>query len=112
LVWFQQIHQPNGSSKLIHSFPFFHSILTLFAVTPGNKGAAVVAGLNVIVFAIIAILAHREKVQKKRNGILQSPATILDSETQSTDDGNEKSNGVEKATVTVRDEEIPPVKKS
>ena len=52
LVWFQQIHQPN--------------------VTPGNRAAAVVAGLNVIVFGIIAVLANRERLQKKRRGELDS----------------------------------------
>ncbi|OIW22625.1 putative pantothenate transporter liz1 [Coniochaeta ligniaria NRRL 30616] len=50
LVWFQQIHQPN--------------------VTPGNRAAAVVGGFNVIVFSTIAFLAHREKLQKKRNNQL------------------------------------------
>ena len=39
-------------------------------VTPGNRAAAVVAGLNVIVFSAIAYLAHREKLQKKRNNQL------------------------------------------
>ncbi|RVX66581.1 hypothetical protein B0A52_09458 [Exophiala mesophila] len=44
LVWFQQVHQPN--------------------VTPGNRGAAVVAGFNVLVFSTIAFLANRERKQK------------------------------------------------
>jgi ACS family pantothenate transporter-like MFS transporter len=34
----------------------------------------VVAGFNVIVFAVIAILAHREKLRKKRNHQLQAAA--------------------------------------
>ncbi|KAJ4512987.1 hypothetical protein HRR78_002834 [Exophiala dermatitidis] len=51
LVWFQQIHQPN--------------------VTPGNRAAAVMAGFNVLVFSTIAVLAHREKMKKKRQGQLQ-----------------------------------------
>ena len=55
LVWFQQIHQPN--------------------VTPGNRAAAVVAGFNVIVFGIIAVLAHRERLQKKRRGEIDSAST-------------------------------------
>ncbi|KAH8586080.1 putative pantothenate transporter liz1 [Bisporella sp. PMI_857] len=59
LVWFQQVHQPN--------------------VTPGNRGAAVVAGLTVIVFTIIAVLAHREKIQKKRNGELGANVALPDS---------------------------------
>lgn len=50
LVWFQQIHQP--------------------FVTPGNRAAAVVASFNIIVFSTIAILAHREKLAKKRNNAL------------------------------------------
>lgn len=55
LVWFQQIHQPN--------------------VTAGNRAAAVVAGLNVIVFGIIAVLANRERLQKKRHGEVDSTST-------------------------------------
>jgi ACS family pantothenate transporter-like MFS transporter len=72
LVWFQQVQQPN--------------------VTAGNKGAAVVAGLNVIVFIIIALLAHREKVEKKRKRLLEpSPAlSVTDSSAQSIEDGGEK----------------------
>jgi MFS transporter, ACS family, pantothenate transporter len=42
-------------------------------VTPGNKAAAVVAGLNVLVFITIAVLAHREKLAKKRAGTLPNP---------------------------------------
>ncbi|EPE33309.1 MFS general substrate transporter [Glarea lozoyensis ATCC 20868] len=84
LVWFQQIHQPN--------------------VTPGNRGAAVVAGLNVLVFSLITYLAHREKLQKKRNGQLAPTNGVLDSETQSTD-------GDEKKAVVVGDKEIVPVEK-
>jgi len=55
LVWFQQVNQPN--------------------VTPGNRAAAVVAGINVLVFILITYLAHKEKLQKKRNGGL-APASI------------------------------------
>lgn len=51
-------------------------VLTTRLVTPGNKAAAVVGGFNVIVFSTIAFLAHREKVQKKRNNQL---AVVVDS---------------------------------
>lgn len=51
-MWFQQIHQP--------------------FVTPGNRAAAVVAGFNIIVFSIIALLAHREKLAKKRSNVSTS----------------------------------------
>jgi len=37
-----------------------------------------VGGLNVIVFAIIAVLAHNEKKQKKREGQLGPSSTISD----------------------------------
>ncbi|KAB5547251.1 putative pantothenate transporter liz1 [Coniochaeta sp. 2T2.1] len=60
LVWFQQVHQPN--------------------VTPGNRAAAVVGGFNVIVFSTIAFLAHREKMQKKRNNqlaVVDSSESVL-----------------------------------
>lgn len=46
-----------------------------WTVTPGNRAAAVVGGFNVIVFATIAVLAHREKLQKKRNHRLENPST-------------------------------------
>jgi ACS family pantothenate transporter-like MFS transporter len=60
-------------------------------VTPGNRGAAVVAGFNVIVFATIAVLAHREKVQQKRNGELHSPAdTEIHSRTNSNNASSKK----------------------
>jgi ACS family pantothenate transporter-like MFS transporter len=49
-----------------------------------------VAGLNVIVFIIIAVLAHREKIQKKRNGELNAASVSLDSPSPSIDDGSEK----------------------
>ncbi|KAL6249511.1 hypothetical protein RBB50_003364 [Rhinocladiella similis] len=59
LVWFQQVHQPN--------------------VTAGNRAAAVVAGFNIIVFATIAVLAHREKIRKKRNGQLEVEVSCVES---------------------------------
>ena len=53
------------------SEPSWSRVLTVaILVTPGNRAAAVVAGLNVIVFSAIAYLAHREKLQKKRNNQL------------------------------------------
>jgi ACS family pantothenate transporter-like MFS transporter len=63
-----------------------------------------VAGLNVLVFSLITYLAHREKLQKKRNGQLAPANGVLDSETQSTD-------GDEKKAVVVADKEITPVEK-
>lgn len=49
-----------------------------------------VAGLNVIVFTIITLLAHREKVQKKRSGELKHASASLDSATGVINDGSEK----------------------
>ncbi len=49
-----------------------------------------VAGFNVIVFTIIAVLAHREKIQRKRAGELKPASASLDSSTPNSDDGNEK----------------------
>ncbi|TAQ86071.1 hypothetical protein B7494_g5617 [Chlorociboria aeruginascens] len=69
LVWFQQVHQPN--------------------VTPGNRAAAVVGGITVIVFIVIAVLAHREKKQKKRDGELPT-SNSLDSSIPSLNDEDEK----------------------
>jgi ACS family pantothenate transporter-like MFS transporter len=37
-------------------------------VTSGNRAAAVVAGLNIIIFSSIAFLARKEKLAKKRDG--------------------------------------------
>lgn len=59
-------------------------------VTPGNRGAAVVAGLNVIVFTIIAVLANKEKKQKKRNGELKSLSNASDSPTPTISHADEK----------------------
>ncbi|KAN0104087.1 putative pantothenate transporter liz1 [Hyaloscypha variabilis] len=77
LVWFQQVDQPN--------------------VTPGNRGAAVVAGINVLIFTLITYLAHREKLQKKRNGGL-APASVSSDVIPGVEDTNEK-------RVTLGDEE-------
>ena len=77
LVWFQQVHQPN--------------------VTPGNRAAAVVAGINVLIFTLITWLAHKEKLQKKRNGGL-APASIASDSSPATEEGNEK-------RLQIRDEE-------
>ncbi|KAI8935617.1 hypothetical protein NX059_007146 [Plenodomus lindquistii] len=49
LVWFQQVHQP--------------------FVTPGNRGAAVVAGLNIVAFSLIAFLAQRDRRRFSRAGL-------------------------------------------
>jgi ACS family pantothenate transporter-like MFS transporter len=51
-----------------------------------------VAGLNVIVFTVIAVLAHREKIEKKRRGELgPAPAlSVTDSSARSIEDGGEK----------------------
>lgn len=43
-----------------------------------------------IVFTIITVLAHREKLQKKRNGELKHASASLDSAIGVIDDGNEK----------------------
>ncbi|KAF2444153.1 putative pantothenate transporter liz1 [Karstenula rhodostoma CBS 690.94] len=69
LVWFQQVHQPY--------------------VTPGNRAAAAVAGLNIIVFSAIALLAHREKLARKRNN--QVPDILDSPEPNPVDNGSEKS---------------------
>lgn len=63
-------------------------------VTPGNRGAAVVAGLNVIVFTIIALLAHREKIQKKRNNQFTSDSPVLEHSEASLSDAHEKGSPV------------------
>jgi ACS family pantothenate transporter-like MFS transporter len=61
-----------------------------YPVTPGNRAAAVVAGLNVIVFVAIAVLAHREKMQQKRAGQLELASSPPDSPSPSVEEGNEK----------------------
>jgi len=83
LVWFQQVHQPN--------------------VTPGNRAAAVVAGLNVIVFVLITYLAHREKLQKKRNGELHPDSVTSESPEPVLIDGSEKRSPL------VDEEDVSPV---
>ena len=44
-----------------------------------------IAGLNVIIFTVIALLAHREKKQKKRQGELTPPSDLSDSEARAVD---------------------------
>jgi hypothetical protein len=50
----------------------------------------VVGGFNVIVFTIIAILDHREKKQKRKNGELTRASILADSPTAGSVDGSEK----------------------
>jgi ACS family pantothenate transporter-like MFS transporter len=73
----------------------------LFVVTPGNRAAAVVGGLNVIVFIIIAVLDHREKIQKKRDGELNSASVSPESSAPSIGDVIERkgSLGVEEIAI-------------
>ncbi len=59
-------------------------------VTAGNRAAAVIAGLNVIIFTVITLLAHREKIQKKRDGQLKPSSTLSDPPSPGISDGNEK----------------------
>ena len=44
-----------------------------------------IAGLNVIIFTVIAVLAHREKKQKKRQGQLTPTSDLSDSEARAVD---------------------------
>jgi hypothetical protein len=48
-------------------------------VKPGNRGAAVISVLNILVFTAIDILAHRERKQKKRLGEVSPASAALDS---------------------------------
>ena len=58
-----------------------------------------------IVFTIMAVLAHREKIQKKRNGELRAPADPSDSSVASINYDGEKK-------VSLKDEEdVIPVRK-
>jgi ACS family pantothenate transporter-like MFS transporter len=65
-------------------------VLTSILVTPGNRAAAVVGGFNVIVFTIFAILDHREKKQKRKNGELTRASVLADSPTAGSVDGSER----------------------
>ena len=89
LVWFQQIHQPN--------------------VTPGNRAAAVVAGINVIVFGIIAVLANRERLQKKRHVELNTGSIKSSSSVDPKGEIDETGVGYgqeKQASVGVREDEV------
>lgn len=69
-MWFQQIHQPY--------------------VTKGNRAAAVIAGVNIIVFTTIATLAHKEKLARKRKNQVSS---ALDSSEPTTPTGGSVEKG-------------------
>ncbi|EAT77359.2 hypothetical protein SNOG_15134 [Parastagonospora nodorum SN15] len=56
-LWFQQVHQPY--------------------VTPGNHAAAVIAGLNLIIFTTIAMLARRERSIKVRAGSVSAEPDVV-----------------------------------
>lgn len=62
-----------------------------------------VAGLNVIVFILITVLAHREKIQKKRDGQLEPAFVTSDLSTPSISDG------IEKKLPLVDEEKITPI---
>ncbi|KAH7093496.1 putative pantothenate transporter liz1 [Paraphoma chrysanthemicola] len=86
LVWFQQIHQP--------------------FVTPGNRAAAVVAGFNIIVFTTIALLAHKEKLARKKN----NQAASIASSTETTTPVDEvDSKAVNVGVVSLPPEAVKPV---
>lgn len=72
-------------------------------MTPGNRAAAVVAGINVVIYATIALLANRERLQKKRKGEL-SPASAA-----SSIGGESGSGSGEKKTSLADEEDISPV---
>lgn len=59
-------------------------------VTPGNRGAAVVAGLNVIIFTTIFLLARRERLQQKRSGELDNASGSSEPSTPISEDYDEK----------------------
>ena len=63
-------------------------------------------GLNVIVFAIIAVLAHREKKQKKREGQLGPSSTKSDPNVPTIGE-----DGIEKKFPLVDEEDVTPVLK-
>jgi ACS family pantothenate transporter-like MFS transporter len=52
-------------------------------VTPGFRGAAVVAGVNIVVFSTIAFLAHKEKLATKRESHLSNVSDTSESQTPS-----------------------------
>lgn len=75
-----EVHTPQV--RIILMFPL--------QVTPGNRAAAVVGGLNVIVFTSLAILAHREKVRKIRDNRNRPISVGTRSSSPSIDKGDEK----------------------
>jgi ACS family pantothenate transporter-like MFS transporter len=76
--------------------------LTIMKVTPGNRGAAVVAGLNIIVFTTIGLLAHRERKEKKRLGQTGPASASLDFSTSSIAGKDEGDFGTVVQTVEVK----------
>ncbi|KAB5560044.1 putative pantothenate transporter liz1 [Coniochaeta sp. 2T2.1] len=65
MAWMAELISDNAEQRA-----FTAASMNTLQFTPGNKAAAVVGGFNVIVFSTIAFLAHREKMQRKRNNQL------------------------------------------
>jgi ACS family pantothenate transporter-like MFS transporter len=80
LVWFQQVHQPY--------------------VTAGNRAAAVIAGVNIIVFSTIAFLSHKEKLAKARNN--QHPPEPDTVKPESLSGGSDKTDELTVSVLTVK----------
>jgi MFS transporter, ACS family, pantothenate transporter len=70
-------------------------------VTPGNRAAAVVAGFNVIVFSLIAYLALREKLQKKRNNQVEHPVSV-EEEVTAIGDAADQNKALEVQAIEIR----------
>ncbi|KAI9733756.1 MAG: hypothetical protein M1818_007170 [Claussenomyces sp. TS43310] len=79
MAWMSELISDNAEQRA-----FTAAAMNTLQFTPGNRAAAVVAGLTVIVFVIITVLEHREKRQKKRDR-QHGSAFVL-----SIGDGNEK----------------------
>lgn len=55
-----------------------------YLVTPGNRAAAVVGGFTVIIFTVITVLDHKERLRGRRDGQPRSVFASSDSSPQST----------------------------
>ncbi|KAG4436104.1 hypothetical protein IFR05_008424 [Cadophora sp. M221] len=103
MAWMTELISDNAEQRA-----FTAAAMNTLQFTAGNRAAAVIAGLNILVYILIAVLAHKEKLHKKRAGGLPPASPIDDPESSSIGEGS----GSEKKVPLVDERDINPGIKS